>query len=76
MKPNFVLTTRTEALAQLVVHHLARGCVNSGRVRTSTVHPRLPNQSRKCQHQDITNIGRTPICSYPRSLKSLRDSSI
>ena len=75
LKPNFVLTSRTEALAQLVVHNLARGCVNLGRVRTSTVHPRLPNQSHKCQHQDITNIGRTPFPSNPRLVKSLRDSA-
>jgi hypothetical protein len=63
-----VRTSRTKNLAQLVFHHHARGCVNSARVCTSTVHPRLPNQTRRCQHQDIINSGRTllpPILDSP-----------
>jgi hypothetical protein len=39
MKPKFVHTSSPAAQAQMVKHHLVRGCVNSGGVRPSTVCP-------------------------------------
>ncbi len=41
VKPKFLLTT--EQLAYKVIHHLVRGCVNSGSVRPPTVRPHAPN---------------------------------
>jgi hypothetical protein len=69
VKPNFVITTEPEATAQLVIHHLARGCVNSGRVRPSTGHPRLPNQSRKGVNQANSKIGKAPEAPLSRVRK-------